>query len=70
MLVSVLFHLYIDTWLSLIPKIIIINTVNSMLRIYYTTECICNRRRLKGCLLVCLRVYGLIGIAREHFCTV
>jgi hypothetical protein len=35
--------MYIDIWSSLIPGIIIIiNIVNSMLRIYYTTKCISN----------------------------
>jgi hypothetical protein len=34
--------MYIDVWSSLIPGIIIIDTVNSMLRIYYTTKCISN----------------------------
>jgi hypothetical protein len=34
--------MYIDIWSSLILGIIIINIVNSMLRIYYTTKCISN----------------------------
>jgi hypothetical protein len=37
--------MYIDIWSSLIPGVIIIvNTVNSMLHIYYTTKCISNTK--------------------------
>jgi hypothetical protein len=40
--------MYIAIWASLISGIIMINTVNSMLRIYYTTKCISSRPEVTG----------------------